>query len=133
MIKIVTPVSDNAEWCPTPELYLQAVGSYKEEIAKGRAALVAAGAQSITIYYAGEPEGVGFIRPAEEGEEEVARYTEEEGGEPEPYCFDPMEYEITWRGPQLKVTAHNATLTWVANHSDENLWVTVCEKVPNSA
>lgn len=133
MNKIVTPTSDNAEWCPTPELYLQAVGAYKEQITKGRAALVAAGAQSITFYYVGEPEGVGFISPAEEGEEEVARYTEKEGGEPEPYCFDLMEYEITRRGPHLTVTTHNATLTWGAKHGDEELWVTVCEDVLNGA
>lgn len=126
--KVVTPTHDSSDWGAAPELYLQIVGTYKEEIAKGRAALETAGAQSITFYYAGEPEGAGFICPCGEGQEEVARYTEEEGGEPQPYSFDPMNYEITWQGPHLRVTAHDAALTWDAKHGGEELWMadTVC-------
>lgn len=132
--KVVTTTSTSTEWCATPELYLQVVGAYNEEIEKGLAALEAAGAQSITFYYVGEPEGAGFIFPIGDGdEEEVSRYTEEDGGEPKPYCLDPMDYEITWQGPHLIVTNVGSYLKWDAKHGDEELTTDIYLGVPDGS
>jgi len=129
----LSEVHGGSEWDNNPVLYLQTIGAYKEEIARGRAALEASGANAIDFYYVGAPEGDGFVEPISKYDAtkdcpEVCTYTYNEGEEPTPHCYAPEDfYEITWQGPHLHVTPYDATLTWDAKHGVEEIRVDVNE------
>ena len=130
----ITDVNGWSEWDSTPELYLQTTGIYTDRINKGRLALEAADADTITFFWVGKPESDGFLEPIDDGSDEhinepiAATWAYHEGEPPtELYIKDAYSYESRWQGPHLLISAYDAILYWPAKHSNEELRVTINE------
>lgn len=119
----------------TPELYLQTIGEYAGEIARGRAALEVTKADLITFYWVGKPDRDGFIMPIENDPDEnipeacMYEYYEKQPKIPMGIVSDD-HYDVTWQGPDLKVSRMGATLVWTGKHTDaKEIWVDVNEAI----
>jgi hypothetical protein len=115
----VFTMSSNMEWDAAPDYLYTDPDHYNDIREKTMKALAECNAHTMEFYWYGMPQGSGFMKVAENGEEPDAM----DDDAPLIYANDQEDYDVTWEGPHLKVSVYGSvTLVWNAKHSGDECW-----------